>query len=301
MRLLILISFVLFTSGCNEGVLKRSWHDRFGWEPGLYFKDPKVIALCNAIETNDIDEMKRLIKLGVNINAKGKGNMTPLLWAFPGNQLDRFKLLLEAGADPNVLVSSNFGVKGWISPGSSVTHMACKTSFFGYFEAVFTNGGDPNLIQMTKALGRGDVPLFSVILGSSPDKAVRVQILIDAGANLNYHTGGGSTAARWAVGTGHYDIILMLLHAGADHKISNPGTPMRLIHGLAKMHEAQAAYWSPQHKKKFDNVVKLLESKGESLQRATADYKRWASWSISSGEYKRKMAAEFAAMQNKNM
>ena len=118
-------------------------HQRCGWTAEDYFTDPQVIALCHAIEANDLVEMERLVKAGADVNAQGKDKMTPLLWAFPDNHLPRFKWLLEHGANPNVVVEGEFNTRQTISRGDSVTHMACKTSLSGYFEAVFDNGGDP--------------------------------------------------------------------------------------------------------------------------------------------------------------
>jgi ankyrin repeat protein len=57
--------------------------------------------LCKAIEENDVGEIDRLVAAGADVNAKGKENMTPLLWAFPDDKPERFKKLLELGADPN--------------------------------------------------------------------------------------------------------------------------------------------------------------------------------------------------------
>src|SRR5262249_43090774 len=148
-----------------------------------YFDDPQVIALCHAIEANDLAEIDRLIAAGANVNAKGKGNMTPLLWAFPDDKMDRFKRLLEHGANPNVVTESDFNTHGGLSSGDSVTHMACRTEFAGYFEAVFAHGGDPNLDK------RGDTPLFSVINGVRADKKTMVQSLITKGADLNHMSG----------------------------------------------------------------------------------------------------------------
>ncbi len=71
------------------------------WNAGDYFTDQGVIALCKAIEAHNLTEIDRLVKSGVDVNARGRGNMTPLLWAFPVGQ-DVFRKLLELGADPNV-------------------------------------------------------------------------------------------------------------------------------------------------------------------------------------------------------
>ena len=138
-----LLLFGLIVPGCAEisEAMGSTWQQKFGWKAEDYFNDPQVVALCRAIEANDIAEIARLVMAGANVNAQGKGRMTPLLWAFPDNKLDRFQRLLEHGADPNVIIESDFNTRGGMSAGNSVTHMACNTSFPGYFEAVFAHGG----------------------------------------------------------------------------------------------------------------------------------------------------------------
>ena len=147
--------------GAMSLLFERTTHERFGWKAEDYFTDPKVIALCHAIEASDLAEMERLVKAGADVNAQGKDKMTPLMWAFPDNQLPRFKWLLEHGANPNVVVESDFNTGHRTFPGDSVTHMACATPFPGYFDAVFDHGGDPNL-RRTGASGRDATPLFTV-------------------------------------------------------------------------------------------------------------------------------------------
>lgn len=142
-------------------------HEKVGWKTEDYFDDPQVVALCKAIEANDLAEIDRLVAAGADVNAQGKGKMTPLLWAFPDNKLMRFKRLLEHGADPNVVVEDEFNTRGVVMPGDSVTHMAASSYYPGYFEAVFAHGGDPNL-KRTSVLGMDDTPLFS----SSSGRAV---------------------------------------------------------------------------------------------------------------------------------
>ena len=120
----VLLAFLAAIIGCGE----RTFHEKAGWKAEDYFDDPQVIALCKAIEANDLEEMKQLIDAGADVNAKGKGNMTPLLWALPDNQLERFKMLLEHGADSNVIIESDFNTRGGMRAGDSVTHMVFKTS-----------------------------------------------------------------------------------------------------------------------------------------------------------------------------
>jgi uncharacterized protein len=88
----LLTIVTVFQLGCSEvaAVIKlataTTWHQKFDWKAEEYFTDEKAIALCHAIEAEDLEEMDRLVAAGVDVNAKGKGNMTPLLWAFPDNK-----------------------------------------------------------------------------------------------------------------------------------------------------------------------------------------------------------------------
>ena len=164
----LLVAGLMVSSAAGCGYLDllpgRTIHQKCGWKAEDYFADPKVIALCRAIEANDLAEMERLVKAGADVNSQGKDKMTPLLWAFPDNHLPRFKWLLEHSANPNVVVEGEFNTRQMISRGESVTLLACKTSYPGYFEAVFDHGGDPN-IRHTGPLGFSQTPLLAVITG----------------------------------------------------------------------------------------------------------------------------------------
>ncbi|MDR1960347.1 MAG: hypothetical protein LBQ54_15150 [Planctomycetaceae bacterium] len=66
--------------GCGDASMpgktwnkEESWHTNVGWKAEDYFTDPKVIALCNAIEKKDIAEMDKLIADGADVKTIGKG------------------------------------------------------------------------------------------------------------------------------------------------------------------------------------------------------------------------------------
>ncbi len=284
-------------AGCSEvsQVMGSTWHQKFGWKAENYFTDPKAIALCHAIEADDLAEMDRLISTGADVNAKGKDGMTLLLWAFPDNKLARLKKLLEHGADPNVITKSDFNTHGGFHPGGgdSVTHLACQTEFPGYFDAVFANGGDPNLIRNWTV--KDQTPLFSVIIGASPNKKAHVQTLIDKGADLNHTDRAGDTPAMTAVGWGgQFDIALMLLEAGANPKIYQSNKVQKLSHVVVRQESGHLKTATPQQKASYEKLVKWLEDHGESLDQARADLKRWASWNNATGESRRNLDAEIA-------
>lgn len=291
-----LACIAILLAGCQEvsRVLPNSsWHEKCGWKAEDYFDDPQVIALCEAIEANDLAEIDRLVAAGADVNAQGEGKMTPLLWAFPDDKLDRFKKLLELGADPNVVIESDFDTRGGMSAGDSVTHMACKSAFPGYFQAVFEHGGDVNL-QLTSRVGLHDTPLFSVIKFGGADKKEKIQLLLDQGADINYMNGADATPVMDATGWGgQYNVALALLKKGADHEIYKPRSNTRLIH-IILGEERRSNAWTPQQRNDYQRLVKWLEDHGESVDEARADIERWRSWSMTTGEYRRKLDAEVA-------
>ena len=278
--------------GCGRGGLfaSRAFHQRCGWRAEEYFADPLVIALCRAIEAKDLAEMERLVKDGADINARGKDGMTPLLWAFPDNQLPRFKWLLEHGANPNVPVDGGFHTRQMISRGDSVTYMVCKTSFPGYFDAVFDNGGDPNL-KHTGPVGFSYRPLFTVISSGVPEKKEKVRRLIALGADMDALALGVTPLGLAVAWGGQCDIALVMLHAGANFRTYGEDQIQRLIHWVARQ-ERRLPEYTDRQRADFDELVKWLEDHGESYAKAKADLDRWDSWS--GQQFRQKMDAEIA-------
>ena len=292
---LILIFATLFGCGDLKQHLGRTWHQKCGWKAEDYFDDPKVVELCRAIEANDLREMDRLIAAGADVNALGKGKMTPLLWAYPDSKLERFKKLLEHGANPNVVIESDFNSHGGMSPGNSVTHMACRTEFPGYFEAVFDHGGDVNLIFSERPFYQR--PLTTLIESAVSNKLAKVKTLIAKGADLNRRSGrseDGLTPAMDAVMLGQYKVALVILQAGADPNVYRKQDNQKLVHLVVADAARREANWTPQQKADHDELVEWLKSHGQSFEDAEADLKRWRTWSGSADEYRRKMDAEIA-------
>lgn len=288
-RLAILALALLMITGCGRLVgMRKTYHQRYGWKAEDYFIDPRVIALCRAIEANDLAEMERLVQAGADVNARGKGNMTPLLWAFPDNHLPRFKWLLEHGADPNVKIESEFNTRGFMIPGDAVTHFVCKTAFPGYFDAVFEHGGDPNL----RTSRYEDVPLTLVITeGGGGNREEMIRKLIALGADPNLLSGGRTQAMRAVSWGGQYGLANLLLDLGADHRVYDQKGLRRLIHVVVAEEQAFRGD-DPRQKADYQALLQRLTDRGESYEAAKADIARWDSWS--GATFREKMAAEIA-------
>jgi len=57
-----------------------------------------VSPFCQSISKNDIDTVKKLIKMGVDVN-KFSGGKSPLMYAARYNRIELIKLLVKKGAD----------------------------------------------------------------------------------------------------------------------------------------------------------------------------------------------------------
>jgi hypothetical protein len=96
---------------------------------------------------------------------------------------------------------------------------------------------------------------------------------------------------------GQYDIALLLLEAGADHRVYMPRSNLRLVHLVAYEgdNNIRRSTWSPRQKADYEALARWLEQRGESIEEAREDGKRWRSWSTLNGEARRMMDAEVAA------
>jgi hypothetical protein len=266
----------------------RSFHQKFGWKAEKFFEDPKVIALCNAIEANDLYQMERLIAEGADVNATGKGNMTPLMWAFPDEMFERFNLLLELGADPNIKITDNLGVQSGFMKGDSVTTMSAKTRFANYFEAVMKHGGDPNMRN-----GFNQPVLHSIIEAPIKDCKSRCALALKQGADIEGRWAGG-TPVITAVICGKFDIAIFLLEQGADSKAYHDDELLRVIH-LVLRKEKDLGRLPPEYLISFERLTEWLRSDGEDLDAAREDLKRWATFSKLPSQFARQWKQEVEA------
>lgn len=145
-----------------------------------------------------VQDIRLLLGLGVDIEARTQDNHTALLLAAENNQIAALKLLLENSADPNV----------WAG-GYSLIHKAAA-------------GGGGEAVQYVLGLGfspssksrRGWTPLHTAAKFSH---AAVVDLLIRAGADLNPVTEGvQATPLHIAAEKGSATVIAALLSAGAD-------------------------------------------------------------------------------------
>ena len=185
------------------------------------FPDQQAQALAKAAGKGNLLKLEELASQGVDVNARGWQNATPLLWALHKSNLRGFRKLLELGADPNILFDD----------GGAVMHWAARLEDAAFLQAALEHGGNPNL----KAGPFGETPLFNAYSGPHSDlryidyKIQHIQLLLASGADIDARTvhnparmsTGGNTPVMSAVLKSEYRAAYDLLKAGADYTIKN--------------------------------------------------------------------------------
>jgi len=269
--MIVVVSAVCFfaaLSGCRS---ETSYY-KPNWKAEDYFDDPKEIAMCQAIDRSDIAEIDKLIAEGVNVNKKGKGGMTFLLWAYPAGEAS-FKRILEHGGDPNVVYEQDFGYRTndyKLKSGDSLIFLVINTTrgsrypkykkqFENYMQLLIDHGADINLHRKYFE----QTPLHWAVFCQNR-KAIRQ--LIDAGADLNSLAAGGQTPVMTGV---DYETILLLLEAGTDYRIVTEGY-WTIAHRIAQL---------PPHTEtdrvEYTKLVSWLADRDISVERARTQIEKW--------------------------
>ena len=153
---------------------------------------------------------------GANINARGADGVTPVIWALLNHSKKGFEFLLQQGANPNLQIAngrSNLVVKMGFG-GDSAVSLAARQADPWYLTTVIKYKGNVNLINPLQ----GYTPIFSSIQAR---QFQQTEILIAAGADLNFQDSNGNTPMMYAAMAARYDLVSKMLAAGADPKVEN--------------------------------------------------------------------------------
>jgi len=164
----------------------------------FFFTKPEQ-ELASAIAWNRTGKIEKLLADGVDVNCRGKDDVTPLIWAVVKQKKKSFEFLLEHGADPNLQVVQ----------GASAVSFAAIMEDSDYLRLVLEHGGNPHLVNPKT----GETPIYEAIRNLRRDN---IDILIQHRANLNFQDRTGKTPLMRVSDLNQYDIAYKMIKAGAD-------------------------------------------------------------------------------------
>lgn len=149
----------------------------------MMYRQPTAEIIHDAIKAKDLEEVRRLIKDGADINAKAY-RCEPLHFAVKIRDLDIAKFLIDNGADINAKDAY----------GKTPLHDAISQGNLGFVELaklLLDNGADVNAKNKY-----GETPLNFAAFGGNLAIA---NLLIDSGADVNAKDIYGRTPLYWAI------------------------------------------------------------------------------------------------------
>ena len=212
---------------------------------GGELRESTLVAACSNGDQADIDIVKQLLEMKLDINTRDQRGWTAIMKAAWRGRLDIFNLLLKNGADINLRNDDDWGpldlaVQGYcqnprlqleiasflIDHGCDINHQSIvekgQTSFIyvsfmcspELAKWVIENGGDINIKDRNE-----ETPLFSVIVSKN---TVTAQVLLENGAEINYLNKDHLSMVHMATHHEDVEILRLLAKHGADMDILEP-------------------------------------------------------------------------------
>ena len=176
--------------------------DTSGYIP-YYYSDAYNFNLLVASSNGYTSEIKRLVSMGADIEAKTDEGATPLILAVSGNKFEAVIALISLYADVNTSTNK------WDSP----LLLAARNGSAPIAEALIRSGAEINRTDFEGASALHYASLYGYI--------ELTDMLIYYGADLNSKAVDGTTPLMAAVWSGYNDVADLLIQNGADVKIAD--------------------------------------------------------------------------------
>jgi hypothetical protein len=163
--------------------------------------------LLQAAEDGELDEVKRLVKEGANVNCKDLLERTPLHWAYRYDLMDTEAV--------SFLVSKGAGVNSKDDQGWTPLHVACRYDRTETVSFLYSKGAGVNAKD-----DKCSTPLhWACQYGCK----ATVSFLVSKGAGVNAKNNKGWTPLHVASEYGNTDAAFVLIKNGADMSIKSHG------------------------------------------------------------------------------
>ncbi len=256
---IILLSFLFIC--CYDREAKINNKELTGHDFRL-FQGTAVWILAKAVEDEDSVTMKKIIlKEKPNLDFKeSKFGNTLLMLAVVKNKYDSAKILLDAGASPNT--SDTFR-------GTTAVIDAAGNDDPKYLKLLLSHGGNPNAlenVQVKENDSARTTALSKAISNLDPASLEKVQLLVEAGADMNYSNEGNPAYTTLPLGAAFkqdkLDVALYLLQKGADYKkVMYVMVDNHKVYILEALRKCTIDLESKQYKSKLE-VIQFLKEKG---------------------------------------
>ena len=199
-------------------------------------------ALHSASNRGHVEVVRSLLKCGVDVDARGRWNQSPLQFVSPKGRLDVVRCLLDHGADPN------FHDDDYTTPLSRAVVGGRRVEII---QVLLEHHADPNSQDKD-----GLTPMHGAFLygNSKGDYTQIVRLLLKHGANPDARDNERRTplhlvsSSQRLVSSSRLEIARVLLSHGADINAEDDkgGTPLQvaLANGQAEMVQLLSEYCS---------------------------------------------------------
>ena len=169
--------------------------------------DDNKTALQHAVFMKETDIVQLLIDAGAEVNTQNNEGHSPLYVACKSGELDIVKMLVRAGA--GVSVADNDGYT-----------CLMLAAWHGHTDIVRYLVGVPE-VELNHQSGAAASSNTALHLAARNKRTDVVQVLIDAGADIDTQNNLGHSPLHYACKKGARDIVKMLVRAGAGVRVGD--------------------------------------------------------------------------------
>ena len=210
-----------------------------------------VSAVADAARTDDLPEVRRLIKEHADVNAPANDGSSALLWAAFHSDAEMTKALLAAaawidtpnhyGVTPLLQASRNGDVEvmralldagadptRWHPEGETPLMAASRTGRVDAVKLLLSRGSLVNAVDPFQeetavmwASAEGQLEVVKTLLAAGADPNLKAHVSALTERKNADHPSGGFTALMFATRNGHADVVEALIKGGADAKLTN--------------------------------------------------------------------------------